>query len=65
MSNHGGKREGAGRPFVNEDLKRNTMPVRIPQWLISVIDSLDGSRGKVVEEAVIKAHKLKPPKIEE
>lgn len=62
MRKRGGKREGAGRPAAPDALKRNTMPVRLPQWLIEDVDRREGSRGEQVEAALIKFYKLRPPR---
>lgn len=62
MNNHGGNRKGAGRPAAPSHLKRNTMPIRIPQWLIDEIDDMNGSRGEVVEKALINFYGIKPAK---
>jgi hypothetical protein len=57
----GGKREGAGRPPTPAHIKRETCPVRLPRWLIEELDRRDGSRGEIIEAALVKALKVKPP----
>lgn len=61
MNNHGGKRKGAGRPAAPDALKRNTMPVRLPQWLIDEVDNRPGSRGEQVEAALLAFYQIYPP----
>lgn len=58
----GGKREGAGRKPLPDNLKKQPCPIKLEQWIIDDIDSRPGSRAQVIKEAYIKAHKLKEPK---
>ena len=58
----GGKREGAGRKPLSDDLKKQPCPIKLQQWLIDEVDSRLGSRAVVIEKALIKAYKLKEPK---
>ena len=58
----GGKRVGAGRKPLPEDLKKQPCPIKLEQWIIDHIDSLPGSRGASLREAYVKMHKLKEPK---
>jgi len=60
--NKGGKRTGAGRKSLPENLKRQPCPIKLPQWIIDDIDNRPGSRAAILEEAYIKVHKLKEPK---
>jgi len=62
MSKQGGKREGAGRPAAPDALKRKTVSVRLPQWLIDEVDQRGEKRGEQIEVALIKFYKLKPPR---
>lgn len=62
MVKQGGKREGAGRPAAPDALKRKTVSVRLPQWLIEEIDQRGDKRGEQIEAALIKLFKLKPPR---
>ena len=50
---HGGKREGAGRPATEG--KKVTVTVYLPQWLLSKLDEIGDTRSKKVEDA-LKAH---------
>lgn len=50
---HGGKREGAGRPATEG--KKVTTTVSLPQWLLTKLDNIGGTRSKKVEDA-LKSH---------
>ena len=58
----GGAREGAGRKPIAAHLKKQPIGMKLPSWLIAWLDDQDPSRAVTVEEALIKVHKLKPPK---
>lgn len=55
-----GKNRG-GRPPAPANLQRVNVPLRLPTWLRDEIDKLPGTRADVIEEAICKRHKLKPP----
>ena len=57
----GGKRPGAGRKPLPSNLIRTPVTIRLPAWLIETIDEMEGSRTELVELAVLKYHKLRPP----
>ena len=59
----GGKREGAGRKPVSPGLKKEQSKARISRWVLDWLDEHrdSGSRGELLEAALIKAHKLKAP----
>ena len=59
----GGKREGAGRKTVRPDLKKEHSKARISQWVLDWLDEHrgEGSRGELLEAALIEVHKLKAP----
>lgn len=61
MSNHGGKREGAGRPPALDAERMKTVSVRLPQWMIDAVDDLDGDRSLMIRQSLVQAFKLKPP----
>lgn len=61
----GGKREGAGRPLAPEMLKKRMVSIRLPEWLIQWMDEQPKTnRAVLIEQALSKLHKLKPPKDE-
>lgn len=57
----GGKREGAGRPPVPPMLKKEPISVKLPKWLLEWMDAQPASRAVLIEEAICKRHKIKPP----
>ena len=59
----GGKRAGAGRKPVRPELKKEQSKARISAWVLVWLDEHreDGSRGELLEAALIKVHKLKAP----
>jgi len=58
--NHGGKREGAGRPETPEDDKREVYTCRLPRWLVRELRALPEA-GKVVEDALLASGKFNRP----
>lgn len=50
-----------GRKPTPAPLRREQCNFRLPQWLIEWVDAQPEGRGEVIEAALIKAHKLKPP----
>jgi len=57
----GGKREGAGRKPAAPHLKKMPISVALPQWLLDWMDTRPESRAVLIEEALRKRHKIKPP----
>ena len=59
----GGKRDGAGRKKVRPELKKEQSKARISRWVLDWLDDRrgEGSRGELLEAALIKVHKLKAP----
>ena len=57
----GGKREGAGRKPTAPNLKKMPIAVKLPQWLLDWIDTRDESRAVLIEDALKRRHKIKPP----
>ncbi len=51
-----------GRPPAAPHLQRVNVPLRLPRWLVEWIDAQPGFRTNVIQDAILKAHKLKPPK---
>lgn len=51
-----------GRPPAPPALRRVNVPVRLPAWLVEWIDAQGMTRADVIEAALLKANKLKPPK---
>ena len=57
----GGKREGAGRPPAPPMLKKEPISVKLPKWLIEWLDAQPESRAVLIENAICKRYKIKPP----
>lgn len=60
MSNHGGKREGAGRPLAPAALAPVAITVRLPAWLAEWLRE-QGNQTETIKSALIRQHKLKQP----
>ena len=57
----GGKREGAGRKPAPPMLKKEPISLKLPRWLIEWMDDQQESRAVLIEDALKRRHKLKPP----
>lgn len=57
----GGARPGAGRKPVPPMLKKEPCSVKLQLWIIQWMDSQSESRAVLIEDALRKRHKLKPP----
>jgi len=57
----GGNREGAGRKPLPAAIKKAAISLKLPRWLIDWMDEQEQSRAVLIEEALRKAHKIKPP----
>lgn len=61
MSNHGGKRQGAGRPPGDPRLVKVPVGYRLPPWLVEWLREQDEPAAQLIEDALCRRHKLKPP----
>jgi hypothetical protein len=50
------------RKPIAPHMMRKIVSLRLPVWLCEFLSSRAESSGKTVESALIRAHKLKPPK---
>lgn len=60
----GGKRKGAGRPAGTTkpaNLKRETINIRLPKWIIEWLLDQPQSAGRIIELAIRDTFSLKPP----
>jgi len=63
------KPRGSGNPALARmctipalpGMKRITKGVRLPEWVWAWLDEQDEPRGTVLEKALLRVHKLKPP----
>lgn len=51
-----------GRPPIPPHMLRETYTVRLPKWLKRWIQGRPETGAELIESALVKAHKLKPPK---
>jgi hypothetical protein len=42
-------------------LKKEPISVKLPKWLIEWMDAQPESRAVLIEDAICKRHKIKPP----
>ena len=57
----GGKREGAGRPPMDPRMVKVPVGYKLPQWLVDWIRAQDEPAAHLIETALCKAHRLRPP----
>jgi hypothetical protein len=57
----GGPREGAGRPAGPPDLVKVPVGYRLPRWLVDWMREQPQTQAELIEHALIKTYKLKPP----
>jgi hypothetical protein len=59
----GGAREGAGRKHAPEHLKKVPYNTKLPQWLRDWLTAPEREKSGpvLIEEALRKMHKLRPP----
>lgn len=59
----GGAREGAGRKPAPPMLKKEPISLKLPRWLIEWMDDQPESRAVLIEDALKRRHKIKPPDV--
>ena len=57
----GGKRVGAGRPTIDPMLKKIPVGYKLHKWIVLWLRQQDRPAAQLIEEALQKRHKLKPP----
>ena len=57
----GGERTGAGRKPSPPELKKIPVGLKLPRWLVEWMREQPESQAVLIEEALKKRHKLKPP----
>lgn len=50
-----------GRPPAPPALRRVNVPVRLPRWLVEWMAQQPETPAALIEAALLKAHKLRPP----
>lgn len=58
-----GERTGAGRKPSPPELKKIPVGMKLPRWLVEWMRSQPKSQAVLIEEALKKRHKLKPPEV--
>lgn len=56
----GGARKGAGRPALKPEERPINISLRLPRDLVEKLDSMSGSRAKLITEACRDYYKLRP-----
>ena len=56
----GGRREGAGRPALDDSKKKKPVLVMLPPYLIAWMDKQPESRGVLIEKAVREQYGVVP-----
>lgn len=51
-----------GRPPAPPGLRRVNVPLRLPEWLVQWMAEQDETPAELIEAALLKAHKLRPPR---
>lgn len=61
MTKRGGRRQGAGRPPLDPQLVKVPVGYKLPRWLVEWLREQEAPAAQLIEEALTKRHKLKPP----
>lgn len=51
-----------GRPQAPPGLRRVNVPLRLPEWLVQWMAEQAETPAELIEAALLKAHKLRPPR---
>jgi hypothetical protein len=51
-----------GRPPAPLGLRRVNVPLRLPEWLVQWMAEQPETPAELIEAALLKAHKLRPPR---
>ena len=51
-----------GRPPAPPGLRRVNVPLRLPEWLAQWMTEQAETPAELIEAALLKAHKLRPPR---
>lgn len=57
----GGKRHGAGRPPIDPRMVKVPVGYKLPRWLVKWLRDKDEPAAQLIEDALCRRHKLKPP----
>lgn len=59
----GGKRRGAGRPPIDPQLLKVPVGYKLPRWLVDWLRDQDTPAAQLIEDALRRRHKIKPPDV--
>jgi len=48
-------------PLENRQLIKDPISIKLPRWLLDWMAEQPHNRARLIEEAMIKVHRLKPP----
>lgn len=51
-----------GRPPAPPSMRRVNVPLRLPKWLVQWMAEQAETPAELIEAALLKAHKLRPPR---
>jgi hypothetical protein len=51
-----------GRPPAAPELRRVNVPLRLPTWLVKWMVEQPETPTELIEDALLKSHKLRPPR---
>lgn len=57
----GGRSEGAGRPTIDPQMLKVPVGYKLPRWLVDWIREQPAPAAQLIEEALTRRHKLRPP----
>lgn len=57
----GGQRVGAGRPPIDPQLLKVPVGYKLPRWLVDWLRAQDEPAAQLIEDALRRRHKIKPP----
>ena len=59
----GGKREGAGAPPKDPQMVKVPVGYKLPRWLVDWLRQQDVPAAQLIEDALRRRNKLKPPNV--
>lgn len=61
----GGKRKGAGRPPIDPLILKVPVGYKLPRWLVDWLRGQQKPAAQLIESALRRQHKLRPPQHEQ
>lgn len=53
---------GAGRKPISAHLRRKSINIKLPPYIVEYLDTLEGTRTSLIESAITMAYNIKKPK---